>query len=184
MKWLFRIIYAILLIFIMCCGIGFFLPASQIVETHVTMQTYPDEVYAELSDLRSYPAWFHGLEAVEESQIIFAGAERGIGQSAAWRIGGDNDVLQFGNLKITQMQTDNFVTLRYEHGAQIVSITFALQIDETADSVLLLARHENALGGFPYLSRLRGKLSQGGIANDLNASLDVLKTITELTTSE
>ena len=184
MKWLFRLIIAILLVFIGCCGAGFFLPAIQIVETHISIETYPDEVFTELSDLRSYPAWFHGFEAVDETQIIFAGAERGIGQSAAWRLGTGIDDRQFGNLEILQMQTDNFVTLQYEQGAQTISMTYALQLEAENDAVLLLARYERALGGFPYLSRIGGKLSENTVTQDLSGSLDMLKSIIEMTGSE
>jgi len=188
MKWLFRSILVILAAFILCCIYGYFLPSNQIVETHVSVESYPDEIYAELADLRGYPAWFHGFEAVDEGQIIFAGAERGIGQSAAWREGDANT--QFGNLKILQLQTDSFVTLQYEHGAQIISMTYAVQSDADAaaaqdsEMVLLLARYEAPLGGFPYLSRLRGKMATGGIKQALKSSLERLKAVMEVTTTQ
>jgi len=185
MKWLFRTILAILAAFILCCLYGYFLPSTHIVETHVSVDSYPDEIYAELTDLRGYPAWFHGVENIDESQIVFAGAERGIGQSAAWREGRDNS--QFGNLEILQMQADNFVTLRHEHGARTISMTYAVQLDEAGQDdggVLLLARYETPLGGFPYLSRVRAKLASGGITKTLDGSLQRLKALTEATTTE
>jgi len=178
MKWLFRIIVAIFLAFVTCCGVGYFLPSHQVVETYVSVDSYPDEIFAELSELRGYPAWFHGLETVDEGQIIFAGAERGIGQSAAWREGA-----HFGNLEILQVQTDKFVTLQHEQGAQTISMTYALQIDAGDEGIILLARYEKPLGGFPYLSRVRGKLASGSIAKDLDGSLLRLKALTELTSN-
>ena len=187
MKWLFRAILTILAAFILCCIVGYFLPSSQIVETHVSVESYPDEIYSELSDLRGYPAWFHGFETVDEGQIIFAGAERGIGQSAAWREGDDN--VQFGKLEIMQVETDNFVTILYEQGPRTISITYAVQSDveaaagQDSETVLLLARYETPLGGFPYLSRLRGKLAAGGIASDLDSSLLKLKSLMDVTTT-
>ena len=183
MKWLFRGILAILLTFIVCCVIGFFLPAKQIIEAHLLVDSYSEDVFAELSDLRGYPAWFHGFEDVDEGQIIYAGTERGLGQSAAWRQSskrGEN----FGNLKILQSQTDELVSLRHEDGPQNINMTYALQIDETGETVLLLARYEKPLGGFPYLSRLRAKLAAGRTRKDLNASLQKLKTIIEVSAVE
>ncbi|MEP1231479.1 MAG: hypothetical protein ABJG88_12450 [Litorimonas sp.] len=183
MKWLFRTILGILLVFVIFCTVGFFLPATQIVETHLSVETYPEEVFDELSDLRGYPAWFHGFEDIEEGQIIFAGTERGVGQSAAWRQksgNGDN----FGNIDILQIQTDELVSLRHEFGPHIIAITYALEGDEANEAVLLLARYEAPLGGFPYLSRLRGKLAAGGVANDLDISLQKLKTILEAKTTQ
>lgn len=198
MKWLFRTILAILFGFVLCCGIGYFLPATQIVETHISVKAYPDEIYAELVDLRGYPAWFHGLDSVDAGQIVYAGAERGIGQSAAWRLLDENanktanktadKNIGFGNLEILQSQTDGFVTLRHEQGAQIISLTYAVLLEEAGaaneDAALLLARYEKPLGGFPYLSRLRGKLRSGGIAKDLDGSLQRLQNLIEATTTE
>jgi len=182
MKWLFAIILATLAAFAVCCGIGYFLPSSQIVESYVSVDSYPDEIYAELSDLRGYPAWFQGLDVVDETQIIFAGAERGAGQTAAWRLEQGNDTAQFGNLEILQAQTDSRVTLQYEQGAQTIAMTYAVQDDN--DAVLLLARYETALGDFPYLSRVRGKLSEGKITQELDMSLQRLKGLIEITTTQ
>jgi len=183
MKWLFRGILAILLTFIVCCVIGFFLPAKQIIETHLSVDSYPEDVFAELSDLRGYPAWFHDLDKIDASQIIYAGTERGLGQSAAWRQSSKRGEI-FGNLKILQSQTDELVSLRHEYGPKNIDMTYALQIDETDQTVLLLARYEKLLGDFPYLSRLRAKLAEGKTTKDLNASLQKLKKIIEVNAVE
>jgi len=184
MKWVFRGIIAILFGFVLCCVAGFFMPAAQVVETHISVESYPDEIYTELSDLRGYPAWFHGQSEVDAGQIVYAGAESGIGQSAAWQLDGEN--VQFGNLEILQAQTDNFVTLQHEQGAQIISLTYAVQQEldgsNTDGAVLLLARYETQLGGFPYLSRLRAALTQGRITADLDTSLRRLQSLIEPTT--
>lgn len=186
MKWLFRAILAILFVFALCCAIGFFLPKTQIVETHISLTAYPDEIYAELNDLRGYPAWFHGLDRVDAGQIIYAGAERGLGQSAAWRLEGET--VQFGNLEILQAQTDSFVTLRHEQGAQTISLSYAVLLEDALpasdEAVILSARYEKLLGGFPYLSRLRSKLRQGGITKDLDNSLRRLQSLIEARTTE
>ena len=198
MKWLLRSVITIFVIFISCCGIGFFMPAKQVIETHIFLDSYAEDIYLELSDLQSYPAWFDGLRQARDSDILFSGPQSGTGQMLAWKL--EEKDLQFGNLTLLQVQIDELVSLQYEKDAQISTLTYVLEAqngfeilgqDNSAPqvssasqiseggSVLMLTRYERELGGFPYLSRVQAKLINRAIQAEFEQSMQNFKSYIE-----
>jgi len=149
MKWLFRIIALVLLGFIGLCILGAFLPSTQRVDRTITLSVDAEDIYAMISDLRSYPEW-SGVGG-PESEWVFGNAEIGVGQSAAWQVE-DKTRRQFGSLEILQLEENQYVRIRTF--GPLGEQTVTLAIDETTQETAFLLQAERDLGGFPYFGRI------------------------------
>lgn len=149
MKWLFRIIALVLLVFIGLCVAGAFLPSSQRVDRTITLPVDAEDIYSMISDLRSYPEW-SGIGG-PDSDWVFGNAEIGVGQSAAWQVQDDNNH-QFGSLEILQLEVNEYV--RIQTVGPLGEYTITLAINETTQETAFLLQAERDLGGFPYFGRI------------------------------
>jgi len=145
MKWLFRSIGLIFLLFVVVCSVGAFMPAQQRVDASIVLDGDVLSVYEIISDLRSYPEWT-GVGG-PESEWVFGGADIEAGQTAAWQAGEN-----FGSLEILQTDPGRFVLVKTIGDLGEQEISLALSEAETGTNFLIEARRD--LGGFPYLSRV------------------------------
>jgi hypothetical protein len=145
MKWLFRIIGLILLLFVGLCVAGYFIPVRQVVDANVQLDADPYTVFEVVSDLKSYPEW-SGIGG-PESEWVFGGAADGTGQTAAWQSGA-----RFGSLEILQSTPGEFVLVRTVGPLGEQKVTLAIQESGAMTSFLIEAQRD--LGGFPYIGRV------------------------------
>jgi len=178
MKWLLRGIFFIILLFIGICAVGFFLPATQVIERSMNVKAYPEDVFIYLNDLEAYSQWSPLHAQILDAQIIYGGADAGVGQTMAWQNG--SGAYPFGSQEITQSQIGEFVQVEVNLSGQIATATHALLPSEDGESVTVLTKSEIGLGGFPYLERVRSKMRAGWLNDQFDAGLQRLKTIAEV----
>ena len=177
MKWLLRGIFAIFLIFGIVIAVGFFMPASQLVERTIEVEAYPEDVFPFINNLESYSQWSPLYAQIPDAQIIYGGAEEGIGQTMAWQ--GSEGNYPFGSQEIIQSQAGEFVQVKINLSGRDATATHAILPLSNGEGVTVLTKSEIALGGFPYLDRVRSKLRQGWYNDQFDQSLLRLKTIAE-----
>ena len=177
MKWLFRSIGLILIAFAGLCAYGYFLPAQQSIERSIEIDAYPDEVFPYINNLQKYPLWSPLYAAISDGQIIYGGAAEGIGQSMAWQ--GSAGDFPSGSQEILQSQSGEFVRVQVNLSGRAATATHALLPDEAGEFVTVLTQSEINLGGFPYLGRIAGKLSQADREGQFDEALKRLKTVVE-----
>lgn len=170
MKWLFRTIALILLIFISVCIFGAFIPQQQRVDASTVLDGDVYSVYEIISDLRSYPEW-SGVGG-PESEWVFGGADVETGQTAAWE---SED--RYGSLEILQTEPGKFVIVKTNGPLGEQTISLALSEAETGTNFLIEAKHE--LGGFPYLSRIASLRQKSATQQALERALDGLSLMVE-----
>ena len=145
MKWFFRGVAVILLAFVAVCIAGSFLPVTQKVETVVEVDVPAEDIYAYISDLRTYPLW-SGL-APPSGDWVFSGAQTGNGQIASWK-----DGERYGKLAIYQDTAGEIVGLRTEGPLGVQNVQLALNEVEIGTQFYISAERDS--GGFPYLGRI------------------------------
>lgn len=177
MKWFIRGIFLVIFLFIVTCIIGFFLPAIQTHERSAEINAYAEDVFLYLNDLHSYQEWSPLQPALKGANIIYDGPDMGVGQSMVWK--GGTGEHSFGAQEILQSHELEFVQLSQNLAGREVTATHAILTQETGEGVIVLTKTESALGGFPYLSRVRAKLKAGSANQDLDAALSRLKAISE-----
>lgn len=177
MKWFIRGILLVIFLFIGTCIVGFFLPAVQTSERSVEINAHGEDVFARLNDLRSYAQWSPLQPALQGASIIYGGPEMGVGQSMVWKDGrGEHN---FGAQEILQSSDLEFVQLSQNLAGRELTVTHAILAQGRGEGVIVLTKTESALGGFPYLSRVRAKLKSGAADQKLDAALSRLKTLSE-----
>ena len=177
MAWLLRSVFLILAAFVVVCVIGFFLPRTQTIERSIEIDAYAEDVFPMLNDLTSYALWSPLSEALLDAQILYDGADEGVGQTMVWQNGqGDQG---FGSQEILQSQPYEFVQTELNLSGQTLTATHAIWPREDGEGVIVLTKSETALGGFPYLSRVRSKLRSGSVNAEYDVALARLKTICE-----
>jgi len=177
MKWLLRGIFAIFLIFGAMIVVGFFMPATQLVERSIEVDAYPEDVFPFINNLQAYSQWSPLYAQIADAQIIYGGAEEGIGQTMAWQ--GSEGNYAFGSQEIIQSQAGEFVQVKVNLSGRDATATHAILPLASGDGVTVLTKSEIALGGFPYLDRVRSKLRQSWFDEQFDQSLMRLKTVSE-----
>lgn len=182
MKWLLKGIGLIILLFIVVCIVGFFLPDRQTVERSIEIDAYPEDVFPLLNDLKKLSQWAPLHTHLADAEIIYGGANTGVGQTMAWQNG--PGIYPFGSQEIVQSQVGEFVQIESNLSGQQASATHAILLSDDGESVTVLTKSEIPLGGFPYLRRVRSKIQSGALNDQFDRSLTRLKTISEVQSGE
>jgi len=182
MTWLLRGIGLIILLFVAICAFGFFLTDTQTIERSIEIEAYPEDVFPYINDLRAYSQWAPLHAQLIGPQIVYGGADAGVGQTMAWQNG--SGAYPFGSQEIVQSQPGEFVQVQANLSGRAATATHAILLSEDGESVTVLTKSDIPLGGFPYLERVRSKLRTGWFNDQFDASLMRLKTISEVTASE
>jgi len=177
MKWLLRGIFLIFLIFAGLVMTGYFMSPIQSVERSIEVDAYPEDVFPFINNLRAYSQWSPLYAQIPDAEIIYGGADEGIGQTMAWQ-GSEGDY-PFGSQEIIQSQPGEFVQVKVNLSGREATATHAILLLTTGDGVTVLTKSEIELGGFPYLDRIRTKLRQGRFDDQFDQSLMRLKTVSE-----
>jgi len=177
LKWVFRIILLILVAFAGLIAYGLFLPAQQAIERSVQVEAFPEDVFPYINNLRSYDRWSPLYAAIADGEMIFGGADEGVGQSMAWQRSGGN--FPYGSQEITQSQSGEFVQVNVNLAGREATATHAILPDGSGDFVTVLTKSEIDLGGFPYFGRVAGKMSQASREVQFDEGLARLKVIVE-----
>ena len=177
MKWLLRGIFLIFLIFGIMIICGYFMPANQSVERSIEIKAYPEDVFPLLNNLENYNQWSPLHVQITDSQIVYGGADEGIGQTMAWH--GSEGTYPFGSQEIIESQPGEFVQVKASLSGREATVTHAILPLVNGEGVTVLIKSDIALGGFPYFERIRSKLRQNLIDSQFDQSLTRLKTVSE-----
>lgn len=177
MKWLLRGIFLIFILFGVVITAGYFLPAMQSVERSIEIEAYPEDVFPFINNLQAYSQWSPLYAQISDAQIIYGGADEGIGQTMAWQGSAGN--YPFGSQEIIQSQVGEFVQVKVNLSGRDATATHAILPLASGEGVTVLTKSEIELGGFPYLDRVRSKLRQGWFDAQFDQSLTRLKTVSE-----
>ncbi len=177
MKWILTVFLGIFFAFLCLIGIGWTLPASQTLERNIDIDGYVEDIFPILNDLRTYTQWEFQSNHGDDLEIAFGGPESGVGQTAAWQT--DDVPPRIGTQEIVESETLEFVRTQLNLNGVMSSQTYALSHEAGNETVNVLLRREQDLGGFPYLQRITVKFSEGRIKMRLDRSLNRLKTIVE-----
>lgn len=161
MKWFFRITGLIFLVFALLVGFSALLPQTQTIERSQVFDLSVETVFDIVVDLRTHSSWSH---LVPESTTFVYGQTSGIGASAAWSQEGS-----VGSIEIQQTIDPSLVLASVHVGRTSHVLTYVLAAEDRGAIVLI--KSDRDLGGFPYLHRLRGKISESQIAAQMDASL-------------
>jgi len=177
MKWLLRAIGLIFLLFAAIVTAGYFLPDVQTVERSTTIEAYPEDVFPFINNLQAYSQWAPLYAQIADAQIVYGGADEGVGQTMAWQ--GSQGAYPFGSQEIIESAPGEYAKVKVNLSGREATATHAILPLEGGSGVTVLTKSDIALGGFPYLDRVRTKVRQGWYDDQFDRALMRLKTVSE-----
>lgn len=179
MKWFFRIIGLIFLLFAGLILAGRFMSPTLQVERSLSVNAYPEEVFEYLEDLEAFNRWSPWFARDPDADYVFGSVEYGVGATVVWRTRGQtaNETAQISSQEIIAAQAPEFVQSSLLLHGDPASATYALSPSD--DGTLVYIQFERELGGFPYAERLRKRMMEDKLGTEFDAALVRLKTIVE-----
>jgi len=111
MKWFFRIIGLIFLVFAGLVIWGYFISPNLSVERSLQVDAYPEEVFEYLEDLEAFNRWSPWFARDPDADYVFGAVEYGVGASAVWRTRGTTaeSAAEISSQEIIAAQAPEFV---------------------------------------------------------------------------
>jgi Polyketide cyclase / dehydrase and lipid transport. len=153
------------------------MPPTQSIERSIEIEAYPEDIFPFINNLKTYSQWSPLHAQITDAQVIYGGADEGIGQTMAWQ--GSEGAYPFGSQEIIQSQAGEFVQVKLNLSGREATATHAILSLADGSGVTVLTKSEIELGGFPYLERVRTRLRQSWFDEQFDQSLMRLKTVTE-----
>jgi len=178
MKWLFRIIFLVLLIFAGLVAFGYFSPSKISVQRSIHIDAEAEDVFPFINDLSKYKLWSPLHAQIGDAEIFYGGAPNGVGQTSVWK--SPESAYPFGTQEIVASQYPEFVQLDVSLAGRSASSFYGLSDDTEKEGVIILMDTDYGLGGFPYIQRLLAKRQIPQTEQTFDAALLRLKTLVEL----
>ena len=175
MKWLKRIVLAVVVLIVVLVGVSYLLPGRYKVERSLTMKSKPETVYPIISDLKTWNSWTAWNDRrFPDMKQTFSGADSGQGARMNW----DGKDVGQGALEILKSIPADGIeyTLDLDNG-QFQS-NGSIKMKLTNEGLQVTWVNEGELGMNP-LNRYFGLFMEYFMANDLETGLRNLKNATE-----
>ena len=170
-RWPKRSMLGLLVLLVLCIGIGFFLPAKQHIECSIIVRGKAEEVFHVLATLKRWPDWTAWTtNRFPDMTLRFEGAESGVGATmiAAGKSSGD------GTVKIVEANPASGIAyaLDFNHGMQVFA--GAIRYTNTSDGLRVTWTLDADLGVNP-LKRWVGLAMGSLMGGDMEHGLAKLK---------
>jgi len=134
-----------------------------------------DIIYENLIDMERIRMWAPYLAELSIDDTAITGAERGNGQIINWRHAGPP--FDIGSQHILAVTPPYFVQSRFSSPPYEGGIIYALNESLPGDDVIVLIRLDIDSGGFPFFNRVKLRMKQKTVNEELSQSLVRLTTI-------
>lgn len=177
MKYFIAFLGFVFLLFIGLIGYGRSLPQTFIFEQSISVSSDAENIYREMVTANRIRMWAPYVAGLGRNNTAITGPERGSGQLLDWR--NAEAPFEIGLQEVLAITPPYFVQSRFYSVPYEGSIIYALNESLPTDDVTVLIRLDLDAGGAPFFDRVKLRLKQKSINEELEQSLARLKTITE-----
>jgi uncharacterized protein YndB with AHSA1/START domain len=174
MKWLKRIVLALVLIVVAFVGIGFILPSAFRVERSVTIAAPADKVYRLISAPAQWKSWTVWNQRDPAMQITYGGPAEGAGAKWSWQSKTEGN----GEMEFTAVEPDRSLTYRLSFPEFGMQSTGQLVITPQDGGVRVSWSNQGDMGSNP-MNRWFGLFMDSLVGPDFQAGLANLKQLAE-----
>lgn len=178
MRWLLRIVLAIVVIVAVAAAASYLLPRHVEIARTTTINATPEIIYPLVSDLRATQEWSPWLAADPETKLTYEGPESGAGQILKW----DSAELGSGTQTITAVTENQQVTTALDFG-DMGSAVADILLDPAGDRTAVTWTLDADMGNSP-VGRYMGLFMDDMVGADYEAGLARLKALAEQRQSE
>ncbi len=176
MKWIKRILLALVILIVVFVCVGFLLPNHYKVERSITMRSKPETVYPIISDLKTWNSWTAWNDRrYPDMKTQFSGADSGTGAKMDW----DGKDVGRGAINVVKAAPADGIEYRLDLNHGEFQSNGAIKMKLTGDNLEVTWVNEGDLGGNP-INRYFGLLMEHFMAPDLEEGLRNLKNATEV----
>lgn len=116
MVWLKRVVTALVLLVVILLIVGLFLPRDVQVERTITITAPPQQVYAEVVDLKHFNHWSPWFGIDPATRYVLAGKLGQPGQQLSWQ--SDNPSVGKGSMTLVESNAPGYVAFKLDFGPQ------------------------------------------------------------------
>jgi hypothetical protein len=171
-----NLIVVLLAIITLLLLVGLFLPRRYYVERAVVIGAEPEQIYADLANLRRWPEWTVWNQTMDPTvQFVFESPDTGVGASYRWT----GEKLGEGELTLTRAEATNGVSYRLEFDGGKHLATGSIAMEPEGDSVRVIWSNQGDLGKNP-VHRYLGLFVDSMLGRDFERGLSNLKARAEM----
>jgi len=151
------------------------LPQTFVFEQSTPISAEADIIYEEIVEMERIRMWAPYLAGLSIDDTALTGAERGSGQIINWRNAAPP--FDIGTQDVLAVTPPYFVQSRFTSSPYEGGIIYALNESLPGDDVTVLVRLDIDSGGFPFFNRVKLRMAQDSVNEELSRALMRLKTI-------
>ncbi len=174
MRWLLRIVVALVLIVVILLGVGFLLPSSYRVERSVEIGAPPAKIYALLADPREWKRWTVWNQRDPAMKMEYAGPPSGTGAKWSWVSKTEGS----GAMEFVDAHQDESIGYTLSFPEFDMRSSGAITLAPAAGKVRVTWTNEGKLAANP-LNRWFGLMMDRLVGPDFDAGLANLKKLAE-----
>lgn len=183
MKWLKRLIVAVVVLLAVVVGVAFLLPDRAHVERSISIAREPAQVFAVLDDMRRFNEWSPWYDRDPNAKYTLSGPPSGVGARLAWS--GDPDTVGEGSQEIIESTPHSRIRVQLDFGPMGRPVAqYSLAPDDAGTRVTWSFDTELPLAfdadfGWNLMGRYMGLAFDSMIGKDYEAGLAKLKHVVE-----
>ncbi len=175
MKWVKRILGAIVAVVIAAVAVAYILPRHASAERSIVINSSPEEIFSRVNDLRAFDEWSPWSKIDPDMKTTFTGPDSGIGQKSTWE--SDHPDVGSGSQEIVASEENRRVETELDFGGQGTA-NAAFDLTPEDDGTKVTWSFEADLGMNP-IGRYFGLTIGERVDADYGKGLAALKTLVE-----
>lgn len=173
MRWLVRILAAIVVIVAVAAGASYLMPRHVEVTRSMTIDAAPETIFPLISNLKQTEEWSPWLEADPDIKLTYEGAPSGEGQVLKW----ESEEMGSGSQTVTAVSDNESVTTALDFGDRGTAEA-RLTLDPSGDTTEVTWSLDADMGNNP-VGRYMGFFMDDMVGDEYEKGLARLKTVAE-----
>ncbi len=173
MKFLKRLVVALLIIIVLILVVAIFLPSKRNIEESRYIKCPAKYIYAQVNDLKRWDSWTPFREGDTAMKIILSGPQQGVGAVMKW----ESKTQGNGTMTIVEEETNKHLRMKMEFEGQGVSYSDWIFTEEGDSTKVTWSLELNNLK-YP-VGRLLGAFMPGMIHKSFKTGLEKLEKVSE-----
>ncbi|RDV27467.1 polyketide cyclase [Alteromonas aestuariivivens] len=169
-----KLLYGAVVLVVVVAMAGFMLPKEYTVERSIVIDAPPEEIYANVVDLRAWPQWGVWFKRDPEMKITYSGPDRAIGMRTTWQSQTEGD----GEMEITELHHNRQVVYSLYFPEFDMGSTGKFLLEPVSEGTRVTWSDQGSVGMNP-VDRYFVLMIDNLIGPDFETGLQNLKTVIE-----
>lgn len=170
-----KLLLGVVVLLVLCVGVGLFLPRTAHVERSIVINARPATVFTVLNGFRQFNQWSPWAEYDPDMKLVFEGPPAGVGARYNWS---GNEQVGIGSQEILESTPHRFIKLKLVFGDFPGEFVSSYALEPEGEGTRLIWAFDADYGN-SVMGRYFGLLSDSMIGPDYEKGLAKLKAFAE-----